>query len=58
MKTFQMRMKKTVKTIENQRVSDLSTKRHRSENIPNADEKKVRLFSVFPPPTTNFFFEN
>ena len=28
--------------IENQRVSDLSTKRHRSENIPNADEKKVK----------------
>ena len=42
MKTFQMRMKKTVKTIENQRVSDLSTKRNRSENIPNADEKKVK----------------
>ena len=40
-KTFRMRMKKKVKTIENQRVSDLSTKRHRNENIPNADEKKV-----------------
>ena len=42
MKTFRMRMKKKVKTIENQRVSDLSTKRHRSENIPNANEKKVK----------------
>ena len=31
MKTFQMRMKKKVKTIENQRVSDLSKKRHRNE---------------------------
>ena len=39
MKTFQMRMKKKVKTIENQRVSDLSKKRHGNENIPNAVEK-------------------
>ena len=38
MKTFQMRMKIKVKTIENQRVPDLSKKRHRNENIPNADE--------------------
>ena len=42
MKTFQMRMKKKVETIENQRVSDLSTKRRRNENYPNADEKKSR----------------
>ena len=42
MKTFQMRMKKKVEKIENQRVSDLSKKRHRNENIPNADEKKVK----------------
>ena len=28
--------------IENQRVSDLSKKRHRNENIRNADEKKVK----------------
>ena len=42
MKTFQMRLKKIIKTIENQRVSDLSKKRHRNENIPNADEKKVK----------------
>ena len=40
MKTFQMRMKKKVKTIENQRISDLSKKRHGNENIPNADGKK------------------
>ena len=40
MKTFQMRMKKKVETIENQRVSDLSKKRHRNENIPNAEENK------------------
>ena len=38
MKTFQIRMKIKVKTIENQRVPDLSNKRHRNENIPNADE--------------------
>ena len=38
MKTFQMRMKIKVKTIENQRVTDLSKKRHKNENIPNADE--------------------
>ena len=30
-KTFRMRMKKKVKTIENQRVSDLSKKRHSNE---------------------------
>ena len=42
MKTFQMRMKIKVKTIENQRVTDLSKKRHRNENIPNADEIKVK----------------
>ena len=41
-KTFRMRMKKKVKTIENQRVSDLSKKRHRNEKIPNADEKKSK----------------
>ena len=40
MKTFQMRMEKKEKTIENQRVPDLSKKRHRKENIPNADEIK------------------
>ena len=37
MKTFQMRMKMKVKTSKNQRVSDLSKKRQRIENIPNAD---------------------
>ena len=42
MKTFQMRMKIKVKTIENQRVSDLSKMRHRNENIPNADENKSK----------------
>ena len=42
MKTFQMRMKIKVKTIENQRVSDLSKKRQRNENIPNADENKSK----------------
>ena len=31
-----------VKTIENQRISDLSKKRHGNENIPNADEKKSK----------------
>ena len=40
MKTFQMRMKIKVKTIENQRVPDLSKKRQRNENIPNADKNK------------------
>ena len=39
MKTFQMRTKIKVGTIENQRVSDLSKTRHRNENIPNAVEK-------------------
>ena len=34
-----MRRKIKVKTIENQRVSDLSKKRHRNENNPNAVEK-------------------
>ena len=38
-KTFQMRMKIKVKTNENQRVSALSKKRHRNENVPNAVEK-------------------
>ena len=50
MKTFQMRIKKKVKTIENQRVSDLSKKRHGNENIPNAVENKTqnqRNFSDF-----------
>ena len=42
MKTFQMPMKIKVKTIENQRVPDLSQKRHRNENIPNADEIKTK----------------
>ena len=42
MKIFQMRMKIKVKTIENKRVSDLSKKRHRNENIPNADENKSK----------------
>ena len=42
MKTIQMRMKIKVKTIENQRVSDLSKKRQRNENIPNADENKSK----------------
>ena len=42
MKTFQMRMEMKEKTIENQRVPDLSKKRHRKENIPNADEKKSK----------------
>ena len=42
MKTFQMRMKIKVKTIENQRVPDLSKMRHGSENIPNADENKSK----------------
>ena len=42
MKTFQMPMKIKVKTIENQRVPDLSKKRHRNENIPNADEIKTK----------------
>ena len=40
-KTFQMRMKIKVKTIENQRVFNLSKKRHKSENIPNAVETKT-----------------
>ena len=55
MKTFQMRMKKTVKTIENQRVSDLSTKRHRSENIPNVffSFDFFRFLAL-----CDFFFEN
>ena len=39
MKTFQMRTKIKVGTIENQRVSDLSKTRHRNENVPNAVEK-------------------
>ena len=42
MKTFQMRMKIKLRTIENQRVPDLSKKRHRKENNPNADEKKIK----------------
>ena len=42
MKTFQMRTKIKVGTIENQRVSDLSKTRHRNENFPNADENKSR----------------
>ena len=42
MKTFQMRMKIKVKAIENQRVPDLSKKRHSNENIPNADENKSK----------------
>ena len=42
MKTIQMRMKMKVKTIENQRVSDLSTKRHRNENNPNAYENESK----------------
>ena len=42
MKTLQMRMKIKVKTIEIQRVLDLSKKRHRNENIPNADENKSK----------------
>ena len=29
-------------TNENQRVSDLSKKRHRKENIPNADENESK----------------
>ena len=41
-KTFQIRMKTKVKTIKNQRVPDLSKKRHRNENIPNADENKIK----------------
>ena len=49
MKTIQMRMKMKVKKIENQRVSDLSEKRHRNENIPNAYEnenKKLMKINV------------
>ena len=42
MKAIQMRMKIKVKTIENQRVSDLSKKRQRNENISNADENKSK----------------
>ena len=42
-KTFQMRMKMEVKTNENQRVSDLSKKRHRNENIPNAYENESKI---------------
>ena len=38
MKKFRMRMKMKVKTIENQRVSDLSKKCQRNENNPNAYE--------------------
>ena len=42
-KTIQMRMEMKVKTIENQRVSDLSKKRHRNENIPNAYENESQI---------------
>ena len=42
MKVFQMRRKIKVKTIEKQRVSDLSETRHRNENIPNAVEKDCK----------------
>ena len=44
MKTFQMRMKIIVKTKKNQRVSHLSEKRDRNENIPKADEIKIVHF--------------
>ena len=42
METFQMRMKMKVKTNENQRVSDLSKKRQRNDNIPNAYENESK----------------
>ena len=44
MKTFQMRMKIKVKTKKNHRVSHLSEKRDRNENIPKADEIKIVHF--------------
>ena len=47
MKTFQMRMKMKVKTNENQRVSDLSKKRHKDENIPNAYENESEFTFIF-----------
>ena len=40
--TFQMRMKMKIKTNENQRVSDLSKKRQRNDNIPNAYETESK----------------
>ena len=40
--TFQMRMKMKVKANEKQRVWDLSKKRHRNENIPNAYENESK----------------
>ena len=42
MKVFQMRRKIKVKTIENQRVSDLSKTRHRNENIQMRLKKIVK----------------
>ena len=42
MKTFQMPMKMKVKSNENQRVSDMSKKRHRNENTPNAFENESK----------------
>ena len=58
MKTIRMRMKMKVKTIENQRVSDLSEKRHRNENIPNAYENenkklmKINMSRICPKSVT------
>ena len=42
MKPIEMRMKMKVRTNENQSVSDLSKKRQRNENLPNADENKSK----------------
>ena len=46
MKVFQMRRKIKVKTIENQRVSDLSKTRHRNENIQMQLKKIVKTKEV------------
>ena len=46
MKVFQMRRKIKVKTIENQRVSDLSKTRHRNENIQMRLKKIVKTKEV------------
>ena len=46
MKVFQMRRKIKVKTIENQRVSDLSKPRHRNENIQRRLKKIVKTKEV------------
>ena len=49
-----MRMKIKVKTIENQRVFNLSKKRHKNENIPNEVETKTENQRNIP----DFYFHS